>query len=609
MSAKPADAGAPGPRLRLLPPGTVNRIAAGEVIERPASAVKELVENAVDAGATRIDIVAVEAGRSLIAIEDDGVGMSAADLELAIQRHATSKLPDDDLVEIRQLGFRGEALPSLGAVGRLSIVSRARGAAEAWSIAVDAGKVAPIKPASRPKGTRVELRDLFYATPARLKFLKSDRSEADQIAETVKRLAMARPDIAFTLSDGARAALRYEASLGDLLDARRERLAQVMGKDFIANAVAIAAERDGVRLSGFAGLPTYNKRTTAEQYFFVNGRPVRDRLLLGALRGAYMDVLAHDRHPAVALFIELAPGEVDVNVHPTKAEVRFRDNALIRGLVVSAIRHALAGAGHRASSTVGIDAASAFRPGAAQPMAWPRPAAPSTLPRGLAEDAAAYQAPIGFAQAMPPAARMADSGASEDPSAYPLGVARGQLHDTYIVAETKDGLVIVDQHAAHERLTFERFKTALAQGGVPRQMLLMPEIVELDEAAAGRVLARAGELAELGLVVEAFGPGAVAVRETPGLLGETEVQGLIQDLAADLAETEQSIALKERLDHVVATMACHGSVRAGRKLDAREMNALLREMEATPNAGQCGHGRPTYIELRLADLERLFGRR
>lgn len=609
MSAKPAEAGAPRPRLRLLPPGTVNRIAAGEVVERPASAVKELVENAIDAGAKRIDVVASEGGRALIAVEDDGVGMAAGELELAVERHATSKLPDDDLVEIRQLGFRGEALPSLGAVGRLAIASRARGASEAWAIAVDAGKVSPVKPANQRAGTRVELRDLFYATPARLKFLKAERTEADQIAETIKRLAMARPDIAFALSDGTRTLLRYDASQGDLLDARRARLGQVMGKDFIANAVAIAAERDGVRLSGFAGLPTYNKRTSAEQYFFVNGRPVRDKLLFGALRGAYMDVLAHDRHPAVALFLDLAPSEVDVNVHPAKAEVRFRDNALVRGLVVSAIRHALAGAGHRASSTVGVDAASAFRSGSVQPAGWPRPPAPSALPRGLAEEAAAYQAPIGFAQDLPPAARVADSANGTDPSAFPLGVARGQLHDTYVVAETKDGLVIVDQHAAHERLTFERFKTALAAGGVPRQMLLMPEIVELDDAAAGRVLARAGELAELGLVVEDFGPGAIAVRETPALLGETEVQGLIRDLAEDLAETEQSIALKERLDHVVATMACHGSVRAGRKLDAREMNALLREMEATPNAGQCGHGRPTYIELRLADLERLFGRR
>jgi len=609
MSAAPAPRAADRPTLRLLPQGTVNRIAAGEVVERPASAVKELVENAIDAGARRIDIVVAEGGRSLIAVEDDGQGMSRAELALAIQRHATSKLPEDDLVRIRQLGFRGEALPSLGAVGRLSIASRATGAAEAWSIAVDGGQVGAPRPAATRTGTRVELRDLFYATPARLKFLKSERTELDQIVETVKRLAMARPDIAFALSDGTRALLRYDAPQGDLLDARRERLAQVMGRDFVANAVTISAEREGARLSGFAGLPTYNKRTSAQQYFFVNGRPVRDRLLLGALRGAYLDVLAADRHPAVALFLDLAPEEVDVNVHPTKAEVRFRDQALVRGLVVSAIRHALAAAGHRASSTVGADAASAFRTGGggfARP-AWAQ-GAPSALPRGLAEEAAAFQAPAGFMDGAAPAARVVEPAMADDPAAYPLGVARGQLHNTYVVAETKDGLVIVDQHAAHERLTFERFKTALAAGGVPRQLLLLPEIVTLDDAAAGRLLARAGELAELGLALEAFGPGAVAVRETPALLGELDIQGLLRDLAEDLAETEQSIALKERLDHVVATMACHASVRAGRRLEAREMNALLREMEATPNAGQCGHGRPTYIELRLADLERLFGR-
>jgi len=598
--------------IRRLPETLVNRIAAGEVVERPASAVKELVENAIDAGATRIDVVARDGGRTLISVSDDGCGMTADELALAVQRHATSKLPDDDLTAILTMGFRGEALPSIGAVGRLAITSRVRGADSAWRIDVEGGLVGEPEPAAHPTGTRVELRDLFYATPARLKFLRGERSEGNAIADVLNRLAMARPEIGFSLSDGARERFRHAAESGDLFDARLKRLARIMGHEFADNALALDATRDGARLTGYAGLPTLNRGNAQHQYLFVNGRPVRDRLLVGAVRGAYQDFLARDRHPLVALFLDVDPRQVDVNVHPAKAEVRFRDAGSIRGLIVGALRHALAEAGHRASTTVAAAALGAARPGAAPSGGYQYSWAERPPSRGLAERAAAFQAPL---DPMPPAA---PPGASLDPGevseaetgrSWPLGAARAQLHGTYVVAETADGLVIVDQHAAHERLVYERMKAALSDRGVARQGLLLPEVVELDEAAASRLAARADELTELGLVLEPFGEGAVVVRETPALLGAVDVQALVRDLADELAELGEALALKERLEDVCSTMACHGSVRAGRRLNADEMNALLREMEATPHSGQCNHGRPTYVELKLADIEKLFGRR
>jgi DNA mismatch repair protein MutL len=600
--------------IRVLPPTVVNRIAAGEVVERPASAVKELVENAIDAGATRIEVTLRDGGRSLISVVDDGCGMSAEELALAVERHATSKLPDDDLTHIATLGFRGEALPSIGAVGRLSITSRRAGSDSAWTLTVEGGAKGAVQPAALGQGTRVELRDLFYATPARLKFLKAVRTEVDHAEDVINRLAMAHPAIAFTLMDDAKPVLRLNAAAADLLSdaaaARLARLAQVMGRDFADNALRLDVVREGVRLTGHIGLPTLNRATSAQQYLFVNGRTVRDRLLHGAVRGAYQDFLARDRHPLVALFLEVPAEAVDVNVHPAKAEVRFRDAGLVRGLIVGACKHALADAGHRAATTVATAALGSFRP-VQMPSGW-RPNA--ALPRGFAETAAAAYAPLDGAPelqgVLAPAARAAmpepANGAASD---YPLGAARAQLHETYIVAQTADGIVIVDQHAAHERLVYERMKHELAARGIERQALLIPEIVELEGAAADRLIARRDELAELGLVIEAFGPGAVVVREVPALLGVADVKGLVRDLADELAEFGQALGLKERLEEICGTMACHGSVRAGRLLTAAEMNALLREMESTPHSGQCNHGRPTYVELKLADIERLFGRR
>ena len=605
--------------LRRLPETVVNRIAAGEVVERPAAAVKELVENAIDAGAGRIDVTVEDGGQTLIRVTDDGQGMSADELALAVERHATSKLPDDDLLHVQFLGFRGEALPSIGAVSRMTLTSRPKDAGEAWAVRVEGGKVFEAEPAAHPPGTRVEVRDLFYATPARLKFLKAPRTEQSHVTEIVKRLAMAHPGIGFSLGDGSRRIFDMAPEAGDLFDARLKRLGAVMGRDFQANSVPIDAERDGLMLTGYAGLPTLNRGNAAMQFLFVNGRPVNDRMLFGALRGAYRDVLASNRYPLVALFLEVPPTQVDVNVHPAKTEVRFREAGLVRGLIVGAIRHALAEAGHRASTTVAETALGAFRTeGRHGPDGGPRPIplpyghrpGGGTPAAGLAEALHQFNAPLPNLDARPAALMVeVDPDATPLPDDLPLGVARAQLHGTYVVAQTADGIVIVDQHAAHERLVQERIKTALSERGVARQALLIPEVVELDEAGAERVAARAGELAEMGLVLEAFGPGAVMVRETPALLGETDIQGLVRDLADDLAELDEAIALEERIGDVCATMACHGSVRAGRKLNAEEMNALLREMEATPLAGQCSHGRPTYVELKLADIEKLFGRR
>jgi DNA mismatch repair protein MutL len=608
--------------LRLLPETTVNRIAAGEVVERPASVVKELVENATDAGARRIEISLADSGRNSIVVTDDGSGMSADELSLAVERHATSKLPDDDLLQIDSLGFRGEALPSIGSVARLLIASRQPGADAAWELLVEGGRKGQVKPSSLARGTRIEVRDLFFATPARLKFLKGDRTETGHTLDVIRRLAMARPDIAFSVSDERGKRLRLEEADGDLLDVRLRRLADVMGRDFADNALVIDAERDGIRLTGYAGLPTLNQAYSRSQYLFVNGRPVRDPLLTGAVRGAYQDLLARNRHPMVALYLEIPPREVDVNVHPMKTEVRFRDAGQVRGLIVGALRHALAGAGHRASTTVAAQTLGAFRPGTGMPLL--SQTGRGYRPSGGSGNAALsdYYAPLSGMET--PSARVETGGegghlaeaqgpysaAEQDADeSYPLGAARAQLHETYIVAQTSNGIVIVDQHAAHERLVLERMKASMARGEVKRQGLLLPEVVEMEEAACERVMARVDEFAELGLTLEAFGPGAVVVREVPALLGTTDVVGLVRDLADDLADLGEGLTLKERLEEVCGTMACHGSVRAGRRLNAQEMDALLRQMEQTPNSGQCNHGRPTYVELRLEDIERLFGRR
>jgi len=612
--------------IRLLSENMINQIAAGEVVERPASVVKELVENSIDAGARRIDIAMEDGGRVLIAVTDDGCGMDADDLALAIERHATSKLPDDDLQHIGTLGFRGEALPSIGSVARLTVTSRTAVGDSAWSITVDGGDKGAVHPAAHPRGTRVEVRDLFYATPARLKFMKAPQTERNHAADVVRRLAMAHPEIAFSFSDGARSLLKLAPAQGDFLSAQLDRLDAIMGNEFGDNALAIDAERESIRLSGHIGLPTLNRGNAALQFLFVNGRPVRDKLLQGAVRAAYRDFLAHDRHPLLALFLDMPPELVDVNTHPAKTEVRFRDPGLVRGLIVSALKHALAEAGHRASTTVSNMALGALRPRSESgPSGTVLPLRPgggafggrTAPPSSLAEAAAEYLAPLDQAHvsgtfggaAMAPSAPAPAIDETPALEEYPLGVARAQLHETYIVAQTANGIVIVDQHAAHERLVYEAMKKAMTEGGVKRQVLLIPEVVELGEAGAEAVTDRAGELEALGLVVEPFGTGAVMVRETPALLGETDVVGLVRDLADDLAEYDSALSLETKLADVCSTIACHGSVRAGRRLNGQEMNALLRQMEATPHSGQCNHGRPTYVELKLGDIERLFGRR
>lgn len=626
--------------IRLLPANLVNQIAAGEVIERPAAVVKELVENAIDAGARQIDVTMRQGGRAAIVVVDDGCGMRADELSLAIQRHATSKLPDGDLTHISTLGFRGEALPSIGAVSRLTIHSRAQGADEAWSLSVEGGVLGDLVPSAQQKGTRIEVRDLFFATPARLKFLKAERTEQSHALDAVNRLAMAHPDIGFSMTgDKGRVLTDLPARQGDLFDRRLARLADVMGKSFAENALPVTAEREGFQLTGHIGVPTLNRGNAQAQYLFINGRPVRDKLLFGAVRGAYQDFLARDRHPLLALYLEVPPEQVDVNVHPAKTEVRFREAGLVRGLIVSALKHALAEAGHRASTTVAAGALGAFRtdPAAGQMSLPPRPssgvggASGGRYPAHQADHHADYHADYGSlaereaaAAFFAPAARPFDgAGAETDVSAppapvvgdaaasmaFPLGAARAQVHGTYIVAQTGDGIVLIDQHAAHERLVYERMKASLAESGVRRQGLLIPEVVELDEAAADRLEQRAADFAELGLIYERFGPGAVIVREVPALLGKTNAEALIRDLADELQELGDGFALKERLEEVCGTMACHGSIRAGRSLNVEEMNALLRQMEATPHSGQCNHGRPTYVELKLADIERLFGRR
>ena len=606
--------------VRRLSETTVNRIAAGEVVERPASVVKELVENALDAGATKIEVATDGGGRRLIRVTDDGGGMTRGDLELAIERHATSKLDGDDLMQIATLGFRGEALPSIGSVGKLGIASRHAGEPHAWSIEVHGGQKSELKPAPLSEGTRVEVKDLFYATPARLKFLKLDRTEAEAVRDVVRRLAMSRPDVAFTLTGEERAPVTWPAALPGA-PGRLARLADILGPEFRANAVEVKEEREDVIVEGVIALPTLTRANSLGQYLFVNGRPVRDKLLLGVVRGAYADYLPRDRHPIVALFITLPPREVDVNVHPAKTEVRFRNAALVRSLMMHALKEGLARESSRAASTGGSATIAAFRPATLPRRGnfdWRRSFARPGAPARTAVAAWASSDPAGFAEAAQEAFDVGGAAATArvevaepvaDALDRPLGAARAQVHDTYIVAQTHDGLVIVDQHAAHERLVYERMKTSLGKSGIARQILLIPEIVELNGDDVARLTERAGELAEYGLAIEPFGPGAIAVRETPSMLGEVDAGALLRDLAEHMAEWDEALPLERRLMHVAATMACYGSVRAGRRLKGEEMNALLREMEATPNSGQCNHGRPTYVELKLADIERLFGRR
>ncbi|MGB3281003.1 MAG: DNA mismatch repair endonuclease MutL [Pseudorhodobacter sp.] len=607
----------PRPVIRQLDEAAINRIAAGEVVERPASAVKELVENALDAGARRISIDYADGGKTLIRVNDDGCGMTAEDLPLALSRHATSKIDGSDLLNIHSFGFRGEALPSLGAVGRLSISSRPEGH-DGMMISVSGGRIEALRPTAQNQGTMVELRDLFYATPARLKFMRTDRAEAQAIAEVIKRLALAEPEVGFTLRDvsngDTRVMFRADPVTGDFFDALHGRIASVLGRDFADNALPIDHSRDGMRLVGYAALPTYSRGSSAAQYLFVNGRPVQDRMLYGALRAAYMDVLSRDRHPAAVLNIECDPQSVDVNVHPAKSEVRFRDPGLARALIVSTLRHALAEAGHRASSTVGAETLAAFQP---EPGSPPRIYQMDRPSPGALSRAYAYQAPetpsagstsaMGFAEA--PSARIETQSAATEEIARPLGAARAQLHENYIIAQTADGLVIVDQHAAHERLVYERLKAERAGQGIAAQALLIPEIIELSASDTVRLLDLAPNLAELGLVIEGFGGTAIAVRETPAILGRINAAALLRDILDDLADLGSSDRLQARMDAVLSRMSCHGSIRSGRQMRGEEMNALLREMEATPLSGQCNHGRPTYVELKLADIEKLFGRR
>lgn len=599
--------------IRILPTTMVNRIAAGEVIERPGSVVKELAENALDAGATRIEVWLEAGGKQLIAVQDDGIGMEADELALAVQRHATSKLPDDDLVHIAHFGFRGEALPSIGSVSRMTITSRTANATEASVIHIEGGEVSAVMPSAGQRGTRVEVRDLFFATPARLKFLKTERTETAAAEEHLARLAMAHPGVSFRLTADGRNLLALDAAQGELLDAQLRRIVQVLGADAMSNLVPIDGEREGIRIRGFAGLPTFNRASPSHQYLFINGRPVRDKLLLGVIRAAYRDFLAHDRYPVLVVFLEMPADVVDVNVHPAKAEVRFRQNDPVKGLVLHGIREALASAGFKASTTVAAATLQSFQPASVIPFPQQRSGATQAAyaaAMSLQEPAGQYQTAFPAVMEHPPLAvqRAAEMPVAEE-THFPLGAACAQVHGTYVVAQTDQGIVIVDQHAAHERLLYERMKAQIAVHGITRQPLLIPEVVELGESACHRLLEEADRLVSLGLVVEPFGGGAVLVREVPANLGEINVQGLLRDLADQIEAFGRSTALDDALGHFCGTLACHMSIRAGRKLAVHEMNALLRQMEATPHSGQCNHGRPTYVELKLADIERLFGRK
>ena len=590
--------------LRYLPEHLINQIAAGEVVERPAAAIKELVENSIDAKASNISISVEDGGQTLIAVVDDGQGISAEELPVSVTRHATSKLPSDDLSEIRWLGFRGEALPAIGAISHLSLTSRTEGSGSANFLRVDGGILGNSGPAALDTGTKVEVRDIFYATPARLKFLKSARAEVMAIVDIVNQLSMARPTISFELQVDGRQRLLYQAQGSSDEELRSNRLRQVMGNEFSENSVKIKANRSDLRIVGYAGLPTLNKGNTRSQFFFVNGRPVRDKLIYGAVRAVYQDFLARGRYPAVVLFLEVNTSDVDVNVHPSKAEVRFRDPREVRGLIIGALGHALDSEGIRSSSEISNAALSAMH---SNTMGVPRTLGVTSNREGLPNfvDAAnnflAHPSSRDMVETQGPSL--------EEVRSFPLGAALGQVNDTYIIAQTESGLIIVDQHAAHERLVYEQMKMDLEDSGVARQLLLMPEVVELGPERATQLCSRASQLAELGLVIEPFGEGAILVRETPAILGETDSSGLVHQLSEALENFMDTVSLRARLDEVCSTMACHGSVRAGRRLNIAEMNALLREMERTPRSGQCNHGRPTYIDLKLTDIDRLFGRR
>ena len=621
--------------VRQLPPDMINRIAAGEVIERPASVIKELIENALDAGAKSIEIVAQNGGLSLIRVADDGMGMCEADLSLCVERHATSKLQGTDLLAIHTLGFRGEALPSIGSVAKLKITSRPAfqsgqktGSSQALEVEVNGGMKSGPRPAALNRGTRVEVADLFFATPARLKFMKSERSENMAINDVVKRLAMAHPEVAFTLTVGERASLRLPQVMDGDSQGVLARLGRIMGTDFMDDALAIKSMRDDLELTGFAGLPTLNRANAMMQFLFVNGRPVRDKLLAGSVRAAYGDFIPHGRHPLLALFLKLPTGEVDVNVHPAKTEVRFRDAGRVRGLIIGALREALATAGHLSSHAGGGDSLNHFHQGGVPRAPAPQyggstsPGWPSQhgvgpnrtyAPQFASHMSDAGQAPLNInnTNLSQPSVDTSSYEQTADPSitAFPLGAARAQLHENYILTQTQDSIIIVDQHAAHERIVYERMKKGLEQNNIARQGLLIPEVIELDPERAALLADKADDFAKLGLYLELFGEGAVVVRETPALLGQCNIKGLVQDLADNLLESDQAFVLQEQLEAVCSTMACHGSVRSGRRLKPEEMNALLREMEQTPGAGQCNHGRPSYVELHLSDIEKLFERR
>ncbi|MDB5687653.1 MAG: mismatch repair protein MutL [Rhizorhabdus sp.] len=588
--------------IRRLPEHLVNRIAAGEVVERPASALKELVENAIDAGAQRIVVSLREGGLAAIEVIDDGCGMAPDEIALALERHATSKLPDDAIEAVTTLGFRGEALPSIASVADVTIESRVRGA-DGWFRRIDHGVLAEEGPAALPPGTRIKVANLFAKVPARRKFLRSARSEYAACVDVVKRLAMARPDIGFALEHDGRRSLSVSPG-----EAQVDRVASLTDRDLAENSVAVEYRREAVTLAGVAGLPTFNRGIADHQFLFVNGRPVKDRLLIGSVRAAYQDMLARDRHPVVALFVELPGDQVDVNVHPAKTEVRFRDPGLVRGMIVGGLRAALDAAGHRSAQRPSAGSLGNWQPGGVPSVPQSGGGGSFSYPTPTPAQGSVWDHAPGFAPQPMGRAEVAWSPPPEH-KAFPMGVARGQVAATYIVAEAEDGLVIVDQHAAHERLVLERMRRAMADGGVSRQALLLPEVVELDEVACDRLEARIGELGEMGLELERFGPKAMLVRASPALLGQSDVRGLVIDLADELAAYDSALSLKERLDHVAATMACHGSVRAGRLLSVAEMNALLREMEVTPHSGQCNHGRPTWIKLGHGDIEKLFGRK
>ncbi|AGF74088.1 DNA mismatch repair protein MutL [Bartonella australis AUST/NH1] len=609
--------------IRHLSETIINQIAAGEVIERPANVVKELVENAIDAGATRIEISVANGGKNLIRVSDNGCGIPEEQLSLAISRHCTSKIVDD-VHNICFLGFRGEALPSIGSVAKLKLISRTQDSNNAAEIIVTAGKIEGPKPTAANLGTIVEVRDLFFVTPARLKFMKTDRAETNAITDMVKRIAIAFPHIRFSLSSTDRSLMELPATENDI-QGQLQRITQVMGKEFAPNSLALNAEREAVRLTGFACLPSFNRSNSLHQFAYVNGRPVRDKLLWGAIRGAYSDVIAKDRHAVAIIFIDLPPADVDVNVHPTKADVRFRDPGLIRGLIIGSIREALHQTGIRHTSTNSEAMLTAFQTQSPEIFKHARQSffhnqqshhitstASSMVHKplnaadsfGLEESAIPIMGCLNV-----PSGDIRTTIPKSDELRYPLGAARAQIHKNYIIAQTEDSLIIVDQHAAHERLIYEALKTALYNKALPSQLLLIPEIVELSEEDAENLLNHKNALQKFGLGIEPFGPGAIAVRETPAMLGEVDAQALIKDLADEATEYDTINNLKAMLDHVAATMACHGSVRSGRLLHPEEMNALLRQIEATPHSGTCNHGRPTYIELKLADIERLFGRK